>query len=100
MSTTKGITNENNGNRRNGVDGVAAKTIIRARRYQQRKDDDEDGTRSAELIPASSVTPRNMRWHWNGWLPRDYVTVLAGDGGVGKGMFAVWLTAALCGNLR
>jgi hypothetical protein len=89
MNTT---TYENERNRRNGNDGVAGKKIIRASRYQQRKDD-EDGTRSAELIPASSITPKNLRWHWRGWVPANYITVVAGDGGVGKGMLAVWLTA-------
>jgi hypothetical protein len=34
-----------------------------------------------------------MRWHWEGWIPLGYPTVLAGDGGVGKGLNAVWLTA-------
>jgi AAA domain len=87
-------TEKNQGNLRNGNDGVVAKTIVRARRYQPRRDlEDEDGARSAELIPASSITPTNVRWHWRGWVPANYITVVAGDGGVGKGMLSVWLTA-------
>jgi hypothetical protein len=88
----KPITTENERNRRNGNDGVGEKKTIHARRYQQHKND-EDGTRSAELIPASSITPKNLRWHWRGWVPANSITVIAGDGGVGKGLLSVWLTA-------
>jgi hypothetical protein len=45
------------------------------------------------LVPASTVTAKSIAWHWEGWIPLGYPTVLAGDGGVGKGLTAVWLTA-------
>jgi len=39
------------------------------------------------------------QWLWPDWLPRGYLTLLAGDPGIGKSGVALWLCGAATGQL-
>lgn len=46
-----------------------------------------------EAITASSITPENVRWLWQGWLPLRSLSLLAGIPGLGKTTLALLLAA-------
>jgi hypothetical protein len=49
---------------------------------------------------AATVVSRSIRWAWDGRLAIGYLTVVTGVEGLGKSVFAAWLTARLtCGEL-
>lgn len=48
-----------------------------------------------EIVPASSITSRPIRWLWQDRLPLGKITFLAGDGGLGKSTATVKLAADL-----
>lgn len=61
------------------------------------------------LTSTASITPRRIRWLWDGRIPLNAVTVLAGEPGLGKSTLTVDLAAAvsvgtidgeLCGEPR
>ena len=55
-----------------------------------KQDDHED---ELLVVTASSVTPRNVRWLWRGWVPLGMVSLLLGLPGRGKTTLAEQLAA-------
>jgi hypothetical protein len=57
------------------------------------------GTQSTETTPVyrrmSEVTPRKLRWIWPRRIPRGKVTILSGDGDLGKGHVCAAVAAAV-----
>jgi hypothetical protein len=48
-----------------------------------------------EFVKASDVVIRNQQFIWRDRIPKDCLTLLVGDGGVGKGLVMSYLTACL-----
>ena len=46
------------------------------------------------FVTASAVTPTEVSWLWEPYLPLGHPAILAGDPGVGKSMVALALAAA------
>ena len=46
-----------------------------------------------------SGTLHRTEWLWQDWLPRGYLTVLAGEAGIGKSALALWIALAVNGSL-
>jgi len=44
---------------------------------------------------ASNVSPASVEWVWEGRIPRQAITLLVGNPGVGKSMLSLYLTARL-----
>ena len=63
--------------------------------YRRRQVPDSDFINAADL----SGTLHRTEWLWSDWLPRGYLTVLAGDAGLGKSVLALWIALAVNGNL-
>lgn len=57
-----------------------------------------DTARSLELTLASTVQPEEIKWIWQGRIPRGKVTVLDGDPGLGKSTVATAVVAAITGG--
>lgn len=62
----------------------------------------EEGGETTVLVPGggvfrkmSEVKPEAVEWVADGWIPNREITVLGGDGGVGKGLFTAQLAAYL-----
>ena len=60
----------------------------------------EEGVETTVLVPGggvfrkmSEVKPEAVEWVADGWIPNREITVLGGDGGVGKGLFTAQLAA-------
>ena len=51
------------------------------------------GTRHVELVPASSIKIKPVRWLWHNRLPEGELTLLAGREGLGKSTIAYTLAA-------
>jgi len=51
--------------------------------------------RSADLVPASSVRPRQVSWLWKERIPLSELTLLVGEPGVGKTTLLLDLAAQL-----
>jgi hypothetical protein len=47
------------------------------------------------IIDASTIEPRAIDWLWKHYIARGELSLLAGEGGLGKGLFGLWLAAAL-----
>lgn len=54
----------------------------------------------ANVVSASSITPRAIHWAWPGWLALGKLTILAGAGGTGKTTLAIGLIATLTSGGR
>ena len=44
-------------------------------------------------INASSIEPQIQPWLWNGYIPLETCTLIAGKGGIGKSQFLMWLAS-------
>jgi hypothetical protein len=53
------------------------------------------GGDAISVVPFSSIAYKRLDWLWPGWIPKANITVLAGDGGIGKSHFLVGLAARL-----
>jgi hypothetical protein len=53
------------------------------------------GGKEAHIIWADTITPEVGEWTWEGWIPKGSFTLLEGEGGIGKGLFAIDLAARL-----
>lgn len=42
----------------------------------------------------------DIRWLWKGWIPRDMITLLAADPGVGKSTLAMWFCKIVAEGLK
>jgi predicted ATP-dependent serine protease len=55
--------------------------------------------RRVKLTPASSITPRPVRWTWEdtdgGRIPAGEITLTVGGGGIGKSTFHAWLVSRI-----
>lgn len=56
---------------------------------------DEVPDRRLVLTPASAITPRRVRWVWEGRLALGTLGLLAGPEGLGKSTLAYWIAARL-----
>lgn len=45
------------------------------------------------LVRASSIRPRRIEWHWRYRIPAGKMTLLAGDGGLGKSQTMLWMAS-------
>lgn len=52
-------------------------------------------TVTLEIIRASEVTPREVKWLWYPYIPFGKITLLQGDPGDGKSKFMLALSALL-----
>jgi putative DNA primase/helicase len=48
-----------------------------------------------QILKASTIKPKPVRWLWPGRIPRGKITVLCGNPGVGKGMISCDLAATI-----
>src|SRR5262249_57531030 len=61
---------------------------------------DEDARAGTEpdgvaLVPLDTVPPASVRWAWDGRIPLGAVTLLVGDGGLGKSTLLLDVAARL-----
>jgi len=56
--------------------------------------DEVEGNTTDELY-LSTVTPRNVDWHWRPFVQASAFHLLAGEGGAGKGSWLALMTAAM-----
>jgi hypothetical protein len=66
--------------------------------------DGSDGKRSSVgdaliMVSAKDIPMRNVRWMWPNRIPYGMLTLLAGEGGVGKGTVCAHLVACATGGL-
>ena len=54
-----------------------------------------NNTVTLEIIRASEVTPREVKWLWYPYIPFGKITLLQGDPGDGKSKFMLALSALL-----
>lgn len=52
-------------------------------------------TRATEPICLSSIAAAPLKWIWTGVIPRQAVTLITGDAGVGKSLFSLNIAAAV-----
>ena len=67
---------------------MSARDELREAAYPSR-----NGLGELDVVTASSVTPTNVRWHWQGWLPLGMTSLLVGLPGLGKTTLALKLAA-------
>lgn len=48
-----------------------------------------------QSVNAASVEPTIQPWLWEGYIPLDTCTLLAGTGGIGKSQFLTWIAAII-----
>lgn len=48
-----------------------------------------------QSINAASIEPTIQPWLWEGYIPLDTCTLLAGTGGIGKSQFLIWLASII-----
>ena len=53
-----------------------------------------------EIIKASEITPKEVRWLWYPYIPFGKVTLLQGDPGDGKSKLMLSLAALPCARRR
>jgi hypothetical protein len=51
--------------------------------------------REIELVPASTISPKAVKWLWDGRIPQGSISLLAGVEGMGKGNVLSWIAARL-----
>lgn len=50
---------------------------------------------TVDLVSAATLTPRSIRWLWNGWLAQGKLCILAGAPGTGKTTIGLALAATI-----
>ena len=56
---------------------------------------DKASKRSIELVQCSTIEAKPISWLWDGFIPQDKLTLLAGAGGTGKSTFAFNFAATI-----
>jgi len=56
---------------------------------------DEEATDTSDEVVLSTLTPRNVDWHWRPFVQVSAFHLLAGEGGAGKGSWLALMTAAM-----
>lgn len=56
---------------------------------------DNPSSTELEIIRASEITPKEVRWLWYPYIPFGKITLLQGDPGDGKSKFMLSLSALL-----
>ncbi len=72
-----------------------AKTVAEARQAVNQKKMNPDYYSPVELIPASTIKPKPIQWLIPGLMPKGMITLLAGEGGIGKTYLALLMTALI-----
>lgn len=47
------------------------------------------------LVALSSMEVQDVKWIWNGYIPANKITILDGDGGIGKSLIVLDIMARL-----
>ncbi|MEZ0002921.1 AAA family ATPase [Sinorhizobium fredii] len=66
------------------ADYRAAKEAELAKEKLKRGDTSPVGPRELVARPLGGVQMRAIDWEWRGWIPRGYITLIAGETGAGK----------------
>ena len=51
--------------------------------------------RQANLTRMDSLEPQSVEWLWNNWIPQGKLTIIAGEGGIGKSTIAYSFAATV-----
>ena len=55
----------------------------------------EQNTPELKIIPMSEIVPEPVNWLWEPYIPSGAITLIQGDGGLGKTTIALVVAAAV-----